>query len=132
MKSKSMPRKNTHFPLMMFITSLLFVTSQFAFANEIKNGNGQALPDIRWQDAEGNSHHLKDSNGKPRLLHFWAAWCFPCRTELPEMLEWIEKNTDIEIIRLVLIMVMAIGHSVFQRACYICSLRSSKQSHRCR
>lgn len=58
------------------------------------------MPDIRWQDIDNKTHHLKDTNGKPRLLHFWAAWCFPCRKELPEMLEWKQKNSDILIIPL--------------------------------
>lgn len=84
---------------MLFIT-LLLTTNQSSFANEIKSGNNKPIANISWQDADGNTHHLKDSNGKPRLLHFWAAWCFPCRAELPEMLEWQKKNSDIPIIPL--------------------------------
>lgn len=87
--------------LCLFIAALFSLSiSQLGYAGEIKPGSNKPVPDIRWQDTEGNTHHLKDSDGKPRLLHFWAAWCFPCRAELPEMLEWIEKNKDIEIIPL--------------------------------
>lgn len=73
---------------------------QLSYANEIKPGNNQPMPNIRWQDTEEKIHHLQDSQGKPRLLHFWAAWCFPCRKELPDMLEWKKKNDDILIIPL--------------------------------
>ena len=97
---KIRPAKYFHASLITFVSVLLFITGQPGYANEIKGSNGQTLPDISWQDAEGITHHLKDSNGKPRLLHFWAAWCFPCRAELPEMLEWQKHNHDIEIIPL--------------------------------
>jgi thiol-disulfide isomerase/thioredoxin len=87
--------------LTFFITVLLlFVISRASLANEIQTADIQPMSDIRWQDVDGNTHHLKDSNGKPRLLHFWAAWCFPCRAELPEMLKWQQENSDIQIIPL--------------------------------
>ncbi len=28
---------------------------------------------------------LTDSNGKVRVLNFWATWCFPCREEMPTL-----------------------------------------------
>ena len=88
-------------PINMFFVALVtFSLSQFSYANEIKTGDKQAMPNIRWQDAEEQTHHLNDTAGKPRLLHFWAAWCFPCRKELPDMLEWKKKNPDILIIPL--------------------------------
>ena len=84
----------------LLIAALFFSSSQLSVANEIVSGNELIMPNISWQDAEENIHQLKDSNGKPRLLHFWAAWCFPCRTELPEMLKWQKENSDIPIIPL--------------------------------
>jgi thiol-disulfide isomerase/thioredoxin len=89
-------------PLAIFITVLsLLSINQFSYANEeIQPGDNQPLPDIRWQDEDGKTHHLKDTNGKPRLLHFWAAWCVPCRKELPEMLKWQEENKDILVLPL--------------------------------
>lgn len=68
--------------------------------NLILDNKLKVLPGIQWQDVDGNRHHLKDSNGKPRILHFWAAWCFPCREELPEMLKWKERNSDVLMIPL--------------------------------
>jgi len=88
-------------PVLVFITALLLLSvHQFSRADEIQAGDNQPLPDIRWQDADGNTHHLNESNGKPRLLHFWASWCIPCREELPEMLAWQNENRDILVIPL--------------------------------
>ena len=36
-------------------------------------------------DPEGAIHSLADSNGKIRVLNFWATWCFPCREEMPTL-----------------------------------------------
>ena len=77
---------------------LLLSISPLGLTSEIDDK--QPLPDIRWQDVDGKTHHLKDSHGKPRLLHFWAAWCIPCRKEMPEMLTWQAENPDILVIPL--------------------------------
>lgn len=90
----------SHMPGFFIAALIIFSTGPFAHANEIKSVNNQPMPNIRWQDAEEKTHHLNDTTGKPRLLHFWAAWCFPCRKELPDMLEWKKKNPDILIIPL--------------------------------
>jgi len=69
-------------------------------AGAIEPGDKLPMPEIRWQDGDGKVHNLHDSTGKPRLLHFWAAWCIPCREELPDMLQWQSMNSDIKVIAL--------------------------------
>jgi len=80
------------------LAALLYLGN--ARADEIKPGDNLPMPDLRWQDSDGTTHHLSESRGKPRLLHFWAAWCIPCREELPAMLRWQADNPDIEVIAL--------------------------------
>lgn len=41
-------------------------------------------PDFTVQDDEGNPVKLSDYFGKPIVLNFWASWCPPCRSEMPD------------------------------------------------
>ncbi|MCP4076283.1 MAG: TlpA family protein disulfide reductase [Gammaproteobacteria bacterium] len=74
--------------------------SPFSRAASIKPDSKLLMPDFRWQDGKGENHSLTETHGKPRLLHFWAAWCIPCREEMPKMLEWQNANSDILVIPL--------------------------------
>jgi thiol-disulfide isomerase/thioredoxin len=45
----------------------------------------EALPQLRFQDAEGKERTLVDWRGKVVLLNLWATWCLPCRREMPSL-----------------------------------------------
>jgi thiol-disulfide isomerase/thioredoxin len=45
----------------------------------------EALPAIKFQDAEGRERTLTDWRGKVVLLNLWATWCLPCRKEMPSL-----------------------------------------------
>jgi thiol-disulfide isomerase/thioredoxin len=45
----------------------------------------EALPEIKFQDGEGQERTLADWRGKVVLLNLWATWCLPCRKEMPAL-----------------------------------------------
>jgi len=54
-------------------------------------------PDFTLKDIQGNTVKLSDYKGKVVFLNFWASWCPPCKSEIPDFnkaSEELNKGSD--------------------------------------
>jgi peroxiredoxin len=60
--------------------------------------------DFVLEDIQGKTHRLVDYRGKWVLVNFWATWCSPCLTEIPELssLHNAHKDKDLLVIGIAL------------------------------
>jgi peroxiredoxin len=58
-------------------------------------------PDFTLRDLDGEEVKLSELRGKPVMVNFWATWCAPCRSEIPEIVKMYREthaNANYEIL----------------------------------
>jgi thiol-disulfide isomerase/thioredoxin len=57
-------------------------------------------PDVAFTGPDGAETTLAASDGRVRLVNFWATWCAPCREEMPALaaLQAAQGGPDFEVI----------------------------------
>ena len=60
------------------------------------------LPNVAFQNAEGQPVDLASFKGRVVLLNLWATWCIPCRKEMPALdrLQAALGSNDFEVVAL--------------------------------
>lgn len=49
---------------------------------------------LRLKDINGRTFSLADYKGKVLLVNFWATWCIPCRTEIPDLIKMQRRHRN--------------------------------------
>ena len=62
-----------------------------ASSPDVQGDDRVKAPDFTVEDTEGNAVKLSDMLGKPVVLNFWASWCPPCKSEMPEFNKVFEE-----------------------------------------
>ncbi|WP_164491741.1 TlpA family protein disulfide reductase [Staphylospora marina] len=55
---------------------------------------GQCAPDFTLNTLDGKTVTLRNAQGKPTVINFWATWCPPCRDEMPHFQKAYERYKD--------------------------------------
>jgi thiol-disulfide isomerase/thioredoxin len=59
---------------------------------------GDLAPNFQLVLDDGRQLSLRDLEGQPVLINFWASWCGPCRMEMPDLVELQEENAELVVL----------------------------------
>jgi len=65
----------------------------------IKEGSRKSAPELFGATLDGGTYKVE--KGKVTVVNVWASWCGPCRAETPILVDFANKNPQIQIVGIV-------------------------------
>lgn len=87
MRARDVSEKSSLPVYLLFLANCMWFIANPALAV----GVGDVPPDYLGKSADKAKIYLSESNGKIRIITFWATWCPPCLKELP-VLNAVQKK----------------------------------------
>lgn len=75
-----------------WVAAALMVAFWCAMSPAWAIGTGEPAPDYRIRLTNGTIFSREAGAGKVVVLHFWASWCVPCRSEMPAIESYYRKH----------------------------------------
>ena len=76
----------------IMLTKILSVLVISLLANA--NISASETVDFTLPDLDGKNRSLSEFRGKWVVVNYWATWCPPCLTEIPELVDFHEEHKD--------------------------------------
>jgi thiol-disulfide isomerase/thioredoxin len=90
--TKETPKENTTTP------NVIPGTEKDAPTKIITNADKTVALNFKLKDLNGKEVSLSDFKGKKVLLNFWASWCGPCISEMPDIQKLYNETKDSDLV----------------------------------